>query len=74
MGRASSKAQSLAHAITSTGKLISNAYKIYIKCDGNKCIGILKVGTKKLFVQNRIGNIVEITPLCVLDFYVNEAV
>lgn len=38
------------------------------------CIGILKVGSKRLFVRNRTGDIVEMTPLSVLDFYVHESV
>jgi alpha-tubulin N-acetyltransferase 1 len=37
-------------------------------------IGILKVGVKKLFIRNELGNIKEINPLCVLDFYVHESV
>jgi alpha-tubulin N-acetyltransferase 1 len=40
----------------------------------NQCIGILKVGVKKLFVRNHAGSINEIQPLCVLDFYVHESV
>ena len=40
----------------------------------NKCVGIIKVGVKKLFVRNHSGAIKEINPLCVLDFYVHESV
>jgi alpha-tubulin N-acetyltransferase 1 len=64
----------LSHSITSFGKLSANGHKLYIKVDGNKCIGILKVGYKKLFVRNRGGSIVEMNPLSVLDFYVHESV
>ena len=35
---------------------------------------MIKVGTKKLFVRSRAGNIIEISPLSVLDFYVHENV
>ena len=45
-----------------------------MKAEGNKCIGFVKVGYKKLFIRNKSGNIIEMKPLCVLDFYVNERV
>jgi len=51
-----------------------NGHKLYIKVDGNRCIGILKIGYKKLFVRSRAGLIVEMNPLSVLDFYVHESV
>ena len=34
---------------------------------------MLKVGSKKLFIRDDVGNIKEIEPLCVLDFYVHES-
>ena len=37
-------------------------------------MGFLKVGYKKLFITTESGAIKEITPLCVLDFYVHESV
>ena len=40
----------------------------------NKVIGLLKVGVRKLFIRNEHGQIKEISPLCVLDFYVHESV
>jgi len=36
-------------------------------------LGLLKVGEKKLFIRNEAGSIKEITPICVLDFYVHES-
>ena len=36
-------------------------------------IGIIKVGSKKLFVYDRDGEQHEMQPLCVLDFYVHES-
>lgn len=30
------------------------------------------MGKKKLFIRDELGKIKEITPLCVLDFYVHE--
>jgi len=47
---------------------------MYVKAEGNKCIGFLKTGVKKLFIRNRAGSIIEIQPRCVLDFYVHENV
>lgn len=35
-------------------------------------IGLLKIGQKNLFIRDNFGNINEIQPLCVLDFYVHE--
>ena len=37
-------------------------------------IGLLKVGKKKLFIRADTGQIKEIEPMCVLDFYVHESV
>jgi len=45
---------------------------MYIKAEGNKLIGFLKVGFKKLFFWDESNKIHEIKPLCVLDFYINE--
>jgi alpha-tubulin N-acetyltransferase 1 len=45
-----------------------------VKSDGYKCVGFIKVGSKALFVRNRSGNIVEMKPLCVLDFFVDASV
>lgn len=59
--------------ITSYGKLCANGHRLYIKAQGNHCIGILKVGTKRLFVRNNTGDIIEMSPLSVLDFYVHES-
>ena len=36
-------------------------------------MGLLKVGEKKLFIRSESGQIKEISPLCVLDFYVHES-
>ena len=40
----------------------------------NRCIGFLKVGYKQLFIRNRSGALIEMKPLCVLDFYVDNKV
>jgi alpha-tubulin N-acetyltransferase 1 len=55
-------------------KLFNSDNKLYIKVDGNKAIGFLKVGKRNLFIRSDNGAIKEIKPLCVLDFYVHESV
>ncbi len=50
--------------------------RLYLKMDPatNKVIGLIKVGVRKLFVHRETGQIKEMSPLCVLDFYVHENV
>ena len=76
MGAASSKAQNLPTIITSfkAMKLNISNQKMYVYSKKNKCFGFLKTGYKKLFVSTEYGDIKEINPLCVLDFYVSESV
>lgn len=74
MGAASTKAQGLPAIITSASRLFTSDNRLYIKAEGNRAIGIIKVGVKKLFIRNELGTIKEISPLCVLDFYVHESV
>ena len=45
-----------------------------MRAQGNQCIGFLKIGVKKLFVRRGGGEIKEIKPMCVLDFYVDSSV
>lgn len=47
---------------------------MFIRSEANKCIGFLKIGFKKLFIRNRGGEIIEMKPLSVLDFYVDSSV
>eukprot|EP01022_Parablepharisma_sp_SALTPOND_P011713 TRINITY_DN1496_c0_g1_i1.p2 TRINITY_DN1496_c0_g1~~TRINITY_DN1496_c0_g1_i1.p2 ORF type:complete len:333 (+),score=41.50 TRINITY_DN1496_c0_g1_i1:124-999(+) len=74
LGALSAKAQGLKAIITTTSKILGTDNKVYIKTDGTKAVGFLKVGKKKLFIRNSVGKIFEISPLCVLDFYVHESV
>jgi alpha-tubulin N-acetyltransferase 1 len=46
---------------------------MYLKVEGNRALGLLKVGVKNLFIRGGLGSYQEIKPLCVLDFYVNES-
>ncbi|KAE8751821.1 hypothetical protein FOCC_FOCC001670 [Frankliniella occidentalis] len=79
MGVVSAKAQNLPVAITSASKLRNTDHVVYVMTDpdGNKghgtVVGILKVGSKKLFIYNMTGVQWEMEPLCVLDFYVHES-
>jgi alpha-tubulin N-acetyltransferase 1 len=74
MGVASSKAQKLRSIITTYSKFAGTDHRIYIKIDGNKVAGILKTGEKKLFYHDTVGQVKELSPLCVLDFYVHESI
>lgn len=74
MGRASTIAQGLPSTITTSSRFFTSSdNKIYLKIASNKVVGILKTGTRKLFYTNEIGRMLEITPLCLLDFYVHES-
>ena len=74
MGNASSRAQGLPHTITTFSRFSGTAQRMYIKVEGKKVQGILKVEHRKLFYRDTAGNCKEINPLCVLDFYVHESV
>eukprot|EP00042_Codosiga_hollandica_P027886 m.142284 g.142284 ORF g.142284 m.142284 type:complete len:272 (-) comp52614_c2_seq1:338-1153(-) len=79
MGEASARAQKLHNVITTATKLLASDHRLYImkQPDGDsrhgKVVGILRVGTKKLFVLDNSEKLREISPLCVLDFYVHES-
>lgn len=48
--------------------------RIYLKIKGFTVQGLLKVGVRDLFYRESTGKCRELTPLCVLDFYVHESV
>ncbi|XP_066293676.1 alpha-tubulin N-acetyltransferase 1-like isoform X1 [Branchiostoma lanceolatum] len=79
LGEASAKAQGLHGPITATYKLRNSDHRMYVLKDGQAnsgkgaAVGFIKVGTKKLFILDHHGAQVELTPLCVLDFYVHES-
>ena len=80
MGEASAKAQGLKQPITSGSKMrLSEDQTAYILVDRagghngrGSVVGLLKMGRKKLFLADDRGETREMTPLCVLDFYVEE--
>lgn len=73
LGDASASAQGLSTSITNSIKFFNGEDRMYLLVDGFKILGMLKMGTKKLFIRDEIGNVKEIEPLCVLDFYVHES-
>ncbi|OMJ84609.1 hypothetical protein SteCoe_14200 [Stentor coeruleus] len=74
MGRESSRSQGLRSIITTAVRFFSSSdNKIYLKIEGQKVVGILKTGVRKLFYTNEIGKLIEMSPLCLLDFYVHES-
>ena len=77
VGRASAAAQNLHQIITSSEKLKTSDGNqlVYFLCDftTNQVVGLLKVGKKKLFVYDQQGVQHEMTPVCVLDFYIHES-
>ena len=68
------KAQGLGTVITTASRFFASDHRLYLKTEGNTVIGLLKVGPKNLFIRNEQGTIKEISPICVLDFYVHESV
>lgn len=73
IGEASAKAQGLNTIITTSFKFFSSNHRLIIEAQGNCVIGFIKVGVKKLFVRDYLANYNEISPICVLDFYVHES-
>ncbi|KAF4675620.1 Alpha-tubulin N-acetyltransferase 1 [Perkinsus olseni] len=47
--------------------------RVYLYVERHAALGLLKVGPKRLFVANEDSPLIEINPLCVLDFYVHES-
>ena len=53
MAACASQAQSLGAVITTSAKLVTSTYRLYLMLDGKKALGLLKVGRKKLFIRVR---------------------
>jgi alpha-tubulin N-acetyltransferase 1 len=73
VGVASAKAQGLPVAITSAARLRKSQDRVYLAADGSRCLGLLRVGRKRLFLHDSAGRTHQVEPLCVLDFYVHES-
>mmetsp|Transcript_26943 Transcript_26943/g.75930 ORF Transcript_26943/g.75930 Transcript_26943/m.75930 type:complete len:516 (-) Transcript_26943:541-2088(-) len=76
-GELSAKAQGLGAVITDLSRVQSHNHILYLAASvsvtGTKVLGMLKLGNKKLFIRVDTGELKEIEPLCVLDFYVHES-
>lgn len=80
MGELSATAQRLPGPITSVERIVQCCQKLYILTSSVPgrpghilAQGILKVGQKRLFIRRDGVHLVEMSPLCVLDFYVHES-
>ncbi|XP_015517513.1 alpha-tubulin N-acetyltransferase 1 isoform X1 [Neodiprion lecontei] len=79
MGEASAKAQGLSKTITSAQKLRDTDHLVYLLVDSEanqgkgSVVGLLKTGSKNLFMFDETGLHYQLQPRCVLDFYVHES-
>ncbi|KEG09405.1 hypothetical protein DQ04_05271040 [Trypanosoma grayi] len=75
LGMRSKQAQGLNAVLTSVARLRENrGARLYLACHEGRGVGILKVGVKKLFVTHpKYKALVELDPLCVLDFFVDTS-
>lgn len=60
--------------ITCYDRVFNSDVRVFLKVEDNRVLGFLKTGKKNLFHRDYVGNVKQITPLCVLDFYVHESV
>jgi alpha-tubulin N-acetyltransferase 1 len=54
MGQASAKAQALKQVITTFERFVGTDNRIYMKVDGQRVLGMLKVGEKNLFHRDYV--------------------
>ncbi|XP_014470704.1 PREDICTED: alpha-tubulin N-acetyltransferase-like isoform X1 [Dinoponera quadriceps] len=79
MGEASARAQGLNKPITSALKLRDTDHTVYLLVDneannGLGCVvGLLKTGSKNLFLFDETGVHYQLQARCILDFYVHES-
>ncbi|RNF18325.1 uncharacterized protein Tco025E_04542 [Trypanosoma conorhini] len=75
LGARSKESQGLNTVLTSVARLRENRQaRMYLLCHDGYGVGILKMGVKKLFVTHpAYPALVEIDPLCVLDFFVDTS-
>ncbi|XP_060832099.1 alpha-tubulin N-acetyltransferase-like isoform X1 [Bombus pascuorum] len=79
MGEASARAQGLNKSITSAVKLRDTDHVVYLLVDNEannglgSVVGLLKTGSKNLFMFDETGAHYQLKPRCVLDFYVHES-
>ncbi|KAJ8916882.1 hypothetical protein NQ315_013350 [Exocentrus adspersus] len=79
VGEASAASQGLPKPITTADRLRNSEQKLYLLIDqtannGKGAVtGMLKTGKKGLYVFDRDGQHYQVTPPCVLDFYIHES-
>ncbi|XP_063910932.1 uncharacterized protein LOC135128051 [Zophobas morio] len=79
MGEASAAAQGLTKPITTADRLRNSEHTLYLLIDQNAAngrgavTGMLKTGKKGLYVFDRNGQHYQVSPPCVLDFYIHES-
>ncbi|XP_036216173.1 alpha-tubulin N-acetyltransferase 1 isoform X3 [Bactrocera oleae] len=80
LGELSAVAQKLSKPITSAQKLrMSENQRVYLMadingCDGDVVIGLLKIGTKNLYLFDSSGQTMKIdNARCILDFYIHDS-
>ncbi|XP_011701568.1 PREDICTED: alpha-tubulin N-acetyltransferase-like isoform X2 [Wasmannia auropunctata] len=79
MGEASARAQGLNKPITSALKLRDTDHTIYLLVDNQannglgSVVGLLKTGSKNLFLFDEMGEHYQLQARCILDFYVHES-
>ncbi|KAL1517301.1 hypothetical protein ABEB36_001082 [Hypothenemus hampei] len=79
IGEASAHAQGLTKPITTADRLRNSEHRLYLlidqKANGGKgaVTGMLKTGEKGLYVFDRNGQHFQVSPPCVLDFYIHES-
>jgi alpha-tubulin N-acetyltransferase 1 len=54
------------------GRFAGSDQRLYLKVRGRTVEGMIKVGARELFYRDRSGRCKELSPVCVLDFYVHE--
>ncbi|XP_037047490.1 alpha-tubulin N-acetyltransferase-like isoform X1 [Bradysia coprophila] len=77
MGESSARAQGLTRAVTTAQKLRNSDQVVYLLRENigknGAVTGLLKVGTKNLYVFDPNGETKQVSAPCVLDFYVHES-
>ncbi|XP_017763751.1 PREDICTED: alpha-tubulin N-acetyltransferase-like [Eufriesea mexicana] len=79
MGEASARAQGLNKSITNALKLRDTDHVVYLLVDNEannglgSVVGLLKTGSKNLFMFDETGAHYQLKPRCILDFYVHES-
>ncbi|CAH1116113.1 unnamed protein product [Phaedon cochleariae] len=79
IGEASAAAQGLPKPITSSERLKNSEHKLYLLIDqhanaGKGAVtGMLRTGAKGLYVFDKEGQHYQVSPPCILDFYIHES-